>query len=88
MKFLTKPPYTAPNELYSGYNHLENYVYGTKMALDQQLPQICKPVKSNLSVTQSKSLFKLKRESAKITIKPAEKKLGIVIMDTHDYIAQ
>ena len=88
MKFLTKPPYTTPNELYSGYNQVENYIYGTKTVLDQRLPQICKPSKSNLSVTQRKSLFKLKKENTKITIKPADKNLGIVIMDTHDYISQ
>ena len=88
MKFLTKPPYTTPNELYSGYNQVENYIGETKMALDEQLPQICKPTKSNLSVAQKKSLFKLKKESTKITIKPADKNLGIVIMDTHDYISQ
>ena len=88
MKFLTKPPYTTPNELYSGYNQVENYIDGTKMVLDEQLPQICKPEKSNLSVTQKKSLFKLKKQSAEITIKPADKNLGIVILDTHDYIYQ
>ncbi|MCG8620913.1 MAG: hypothetical protein MJE68_02775, partial [Proteobacteria bacterium] len=88
MKFLTKPPYITPNELSSGYNQVENYIDGTKMELDQQLPQICKPAKSNLSVAQRKSLFKLKKESAKITIKPADKNLGIVIMGTHDYISQ
>ena len=61
MKFLTKPPYTTPNELYSGYNQVENYIDGTKMILDQQLPQICKLSKSNLPVAQRKSLFKLKK---------------------------
>ena len=88
MKFLTKPPYITPNELYSGYNQVKNYIDGTKMELDKQLPQLCKPTKSNLSVAQRKSLFKLKKESAKITIKPADKNLSIVIMDTHDYTSQ
>lgn len=62
MKFLTKPPYITPNERYSGFNSLEQYIDATKMALDEQLPLICKPLNTNPLVNQRKSLFKLQKE--------------------------
>lgn len=58
------------------------------MSLYEQLPQMCKPSKNNLPPPQRKALFKLKKEIARITIKPADKNLGIVIMDTDDYISK
>ena len=71
-----------------GTQDTDNYIEATKTELNQQLPEICKPARSNLSAAQRKSLFKLKRESTLITIKPADKNLGIVILDTEDYIDQ
>ena len=88
MKFLTKPRYITPNEIDSGFGRLENFIEITKVTLDEQLPHICKPEKSNLPPPQRKSLFNLKKQRMRITIKPADKNLGIVIMDTDDYISQ
>ena len=42
----------------------------------------------NLTVRQRKTIVRLKKKRHQITIKPADKNLGIVIMDTDDYLAQ
>ena len=52
------------------------------MSFDEQLPQIlCKP--TFLSPRESH-----RKERTRITIKLADKNLGIVVMDTDDYITQ
>ena len=49
-------------------------------------PHISTP--HNLSVGQRKAIAKFQHNRNTITIKPADKNLGIVIMDTDDYITQ
>lgn len=52
------------------------------------MSDICAYATRNLSKEQHVSLCRLKRLGHKITVKPADKNLGIVLMDTNDYLQQ
>ena len=82
MKFL--PP-TAPDTAvtrYSGFARLENYLDNTKQTIADNLSIICHKFHHNLTKQERESLHKLQRASQELTIKPADKNLGIVVMDT------
>lgn len=83
----TQSNYPTPTN-YSGIHELENYIFNTKYILDQKLPDICAAKTDNLPSQQRKALTKLQRTRHITTIKPADKNLGIVIMDTDDYVNQ
>ena len=88
MKFL---PTTTPDTVvtrYSGFATLENYLDNTKQNIADMLPTICREQHHNLSKQERDSLYKLQRAKQELTIKPADKNLGIVLMDTCDYITQ
>ena len=88
MKFL--PP-TAPDTAvtrYCGFARLENYLDNTKQTIADNLSIICRKFHHNLTQQERESLHKLQRASQELTIKPADKNLGIVVMDTSDYIGQ
>ena len=66
---------------------LKNFINNTKIAVDKFLHKTPhKTAKQNVSVKEYKAIKDLKR--AKITIKPADKNLGIVVMNLEDYIDQ
>ncbi len=88
MKFLPTQHYTSPKEQYSGIPYVELYIENTKQTLDEQHLVICLNSNTNLPTSQYKALEKLRKAHTKITIKPADKHLGLVLMDTDDYIAQ
>ncbi len=88
MRFLPTVHYTSPKEHYSGIPLLEQYIDQTKRTLDEHLPSICSSHTSNLTERQHNALTKLRKTRKNITIKPADKNLGIVLMDTDDYITQ
>ena len=73
---------------HSGFPALESYIYNTKEQLDQELDDICTPYRDNLTVHQRKALITFQRQRNIITIKPADKNLGVVVMDTDNYICQ
>ncbi len=82
MKFLANSntstqPYTTPT--------IENYIYNTKDDLAIQLPDIYKNKQKNITAKENKAIKKLK-EQTQITIKPADKNLGMVVLDTSDYL--
>ena len=58
---------------------IENYIHNTKTSLDNYLPEI---------FTETQSLQTLRKKHHRITIKPADKNLGIVILNAEDYIDQ
>ena len=87
MKFIPKNT-TSSLAHYSGNITLENYIYNTKDVLERKLPSICTTREDNLTIQQRKILTKLQRTRNTITIKPADKNLGIVVMNTEDYLAQ
>ena len=68
---------------YSGIPELEYYIFHTKDILDNKLSCICKTKKHNLSLQQQKIFNRIRHI---ITVKPADKSLGIVIMDTENYL--
>ena len=88
MKFLPKRKVESPILRDSCNQAIENYVYSTKDNLDQQLPNICKTNDYNLTKAQKQALKSLKNKQNLLTIKPADKNLGLVIMNTDDYITQ
>ena len=87
MKFLPKNTENYSTSQYSGHQILENYIFNTKESLEKALPSICKTERSNLSICQNIAIRKFKQTQI-LTIKPADKNLGIVILDTEDYINQ
>ena len=88
MKFLPKQSSHPLPQLEPGNPTLENYIHTTKCNLDQHLPNIYKKKKNNLTKKQEESLQKFKRSRTELTLKPADKNLGIVLMNTDDYILQ
>lgn len=88
MKFLPPPTVESPQERYTGIAHLEKYIDDTKHLLNDNLPTICENQKDNLTFSERKALAHLIKERHAVTVKPADKNLGIVIMNTEDYIQQ
>ena len=87
MKFLPKPKTETLLERYTGVGKLETYIEHTKQELADNLPQKCRQEPSNLTPSQQTTLTKLQHARDTLTIKP-DKNLGIVLMNTEDYIAQ
>ncbi len=86
MKFLPKQIYTSPWTQYSGHPTIENYIANTKLLLDEHAEDIYST--KNTSHKNATKKPKETKKSSTITIKPADKNLGIVLLDTDDYIAQ
>ena len=71
------------------YTKLNTTLNITKRRINEQLPSIFKGKMHNVAITERKTILKkLKQSRLEITIKPADKNLGIVIMNTNDYIGQ
>ena len=66
---------------------VENFIHYTKEIIDSHLKSIFHTSKNNLSPREYASL-RILRNSTLITIKPADKNLGIVILDTNDYVQE
>ena len=75
-------------ETYSGVNKVEQYIEQTKENIDKQLPDILKHHRDNITKKERQTLKKLKTSKSEVTIKPADKNLGVVILNTNDYIQQ
>ena len=73
---------------YSGFATLERYIDDTKQRIVDNLSQVCHNEAHNLSNQQQRSIHKLQRSRHLVTIKPADKNLGIVLLNTSDYITQ
>ena len=88
MKFIHPPPCETPKARYSGVPQIEHYIDTTKELLEDNLPSIHKYNTTNLPPPQRRALKTLKQSRQKVTVKPADKNLGIVLMNTDDYITQ
>ena len=88
MKFLPKPKVETPLERFTGVGTLEAYIDNTKQMLADNLPTLCSNHPPNLTALQQNALTKHKSTRQTLTIKPADKNLGIVLMNTEDYISQ
>ena len=86
MKFIHPPPCETPKARYSGVPQIEHYIDTTKELLEDNLPSIHKYNTTNLPPPQRRALKTLKQSRQKVTVKPADKNLGIVLMNTDDYI--
>ena len=86
MKFLPKRTYTSPTSEYCTNARVETYIQNTKDILNENLPTLCNKTHHNLTTSQQRTVKKLKNVRHTITIKPADKNLGIVLLNTEDYI--
>ncbi len=74
---ITPQPYCNPL--------IENYIIDTKELLLPQLPHLFHHDRQNLNQKETKAI-KLLHKNHNVTVKPADKNLGIVIMNTNDYL--
>ena len=88
MKFLKSNPDKHQDTFLTTNNMaVENFIEDTKIALDKHLKNTPSAVKrKNISENNRKALKSL--TSPPITIKPADKNLGIVILNSKDYVTQ
>ena len=86
IKFIPKSTYPTITQQYSGRPKLVQYIETTKLHIDKLLPLLTAPTPPNLTKTEQKTIKTLIKSKSTLTIKPADKNLGIVIMDTDDYI--
>ena len=80
MKFLKNKPALSFEPQYGCNNqHIENYIHSTKLNISTNLDGIYNsPQKANLTKQQQNTIKKLQKSRNTITIKPADKNLGIV----------
>ena len=88
MKFLPKPKPETQLERYTDVGQLENYIERTKQQIADSLNAFGENGTPNLPRIQRTALSKLQRSRHTLTIKPADKNLGVVLMHTNDYITQ
>ena len=74
--------------MYSGYGRLEQYIDNVRAQLDEKLPKLLTVEADNLTQPEKRALVNLKNLKSTITIKPADKNLGVVVLDTTDCVAQ
>ena len=87
MKFIPKQHHQYATDYYSGIHKVEHYIEHTKRKINDELPKIL-PNKHRTANNDHKIIANLKKSRTEITIKPADKNLGVVILDTDDYIKQ
>ena len=87
MKFLPKQQATTSTQTYSGISRLEQYIQATRNNIRTHVLEITANT-HNMNKNEQNFLNKLKQNRSTITVKPADKNLGIVLMDTEDYIQQ
>ena len=88
MKFLPPPTQDTHISHYSGSATLETYIDNTKQQIADKLSALCHSNSPNLTKEQRTALKKLQTARQSVTIKPADKNLGLVLMDTDDYVNQ
>ena len=88
IKFLPREKTMHMEDKFSGIGRIEQYIEGTKQIINENCQQILKQNTSNITKTEFTALKQLKRSRSELTIKPADKNLGIVLLDADDYIKQ
>ena len=86
MSFLPRRTFTTFTQIFSGEPKLEYYIDITKHNLENELTNIFNSPKHNLSTIQRQAVKCFKSTQATVTIKPADKNLRLVVLDTDDYI--
>ena len=67
---------------------IENYIYNTKVHLENNVEKIFTPTTTITSWKKRQSIQNLSKRQTELTIKPAVNNLGIVLLDTNDYISE
>lgn len=88
MKFLPKLYTNTITQQFSNVGPVEHYIHITRNNIDNNLQELTKTNKPNITKTDRQNIKKLKQACNTITIKPADKNLGIVLLNTDDYISQ
>ena len=89
MKFLTNQDTEQYQIPFTNVVPVEGYIENTKVKVKDNLAAIFKPTKTpNLNLQERRSITDIKRRRDDIIIKPADKNLGIVILDRPTYIEQ
>ena len=88
IKFLPRDSHKSATQEFSGVQKLEHYIELTKNNLNDQLATVTMLPNPNVTNTDKEIVRKFNQMTEKIVIKPADKNLGIVLMDTDDYIRQ
>ena len=88
MKFLKKSAKTTPEfQQITNLNRLENFIESTRNTINLELKKaLARPTNCNQLNKDPKTLKRLR--DPPITIKPADKNLGIVILNSNDYVDQ
>ena len=87
MKFLPKQSHITFTQIYSGEPILELYIDNTKNAINENLPTLFQPLKSsNISFKERQAIKKFTQIRTQLTLKPADKNLGLVVLNTDDYL--
>ena len=87
MKFLPKQSHITFAQIYSGEPILELYIDNTKNAINENLPTLFTPIKnSNISFKERQAIKKFTQTRTQLTLKPADKNLGLVVLNTDDYL--
>ena len=87
MKFLPPQVFNSLTQTYSGIGKVEHYIDATKNTLNDLLPLITALTKNKATQSEINIIKRMKQNRTVITVKPADKKLGIVLMNTDDYIS-
>ena len=82
MKFLPKTTQRTLTQEYSGIKKVENYIELTKNNINNQLPLLTTRFSSNVTQEERATIKKFKQVSNEVIIKPADKNLGIVLLNT------
>ena len=88
MKFLPKITGRTLTQEYSGIQKVEKYIELTKNNINNHLPLLTMRFSSNVTENEKAAIKKFKQKTGEITIKPADKNLGLVLLNTDDYITQ
>ena len=88
MKFLPNSTAKTLTQQFSGVPKVEHYIELTKNNLNDQLPIITMRFSSNVTDADKVTIKKFKMARSEVTIKPADKNLGIVLLDTDQYVSQ
>jgi hypothetical protein len=88
MKFLPKTTGRTPTQEFSGIQKVEKYIELTKNNINNHLPLVTMRFSSNVTENEKAAIKNFKQKIGEITIKPADKNLGLVLLNTDDYLSQ
>ena len=88
MRFIQYKQCKTQTQQYSGIGKVEKYIAQTKDNINDKLPIITSRSTTNVTPKDRTAMKRLKQLHKELIVKPADKNLGIVLLDTDDYIIQ